>query len=367
MRITTGHVVPSVRPAALTPAQVARELRALIADGAAIKAVGKARDDPGVLLTRAYLPRYRLSLFDTRYYLGDVRQDPQIRFFVAHVVQTRAGRRPAAIHPRIFYKDVSLVWRSASHVVRTEHEHWIGKGEVRSVVSQGHEYLVSAEETTNLPLEIQDALETLMLRCAQVIIDTRAVELVLRRGAAQRIAPFKDFTGPRERARANRRNLVNGGRRIARFTRRNDPASLVFARGFEPDFAAGFLERNRFNSRLYGGSVLRCRVLSRNAQVQYLFFAAPRHAWIGACQPTTADLSSYGVRSIDAWVDEELLIPGYEYHLPDALGHVPDVTRQVPAGFEGAPSSIDPNRVDTSAWLDRVPVIRAFRAALAHA
>lgn len=367
MRITTGHVVTSSRPAALTPAQVSRELRTLITDGAAVKAVGEARNDPRALLTRAYLPRFRLSLFDTRYYLSGVRQDPQIRFFVAHVVQARDGRRPSTIHPRIFYKDVSLVWRSASHLVRSEHDHWIGKGEVRSVFSQGHEYLVSAEETTNLPLEIQCALETLMLRCEKVITDTRAVALVLRRGAEHRIAPFKDFTGPRARARADRRNLINGGRRIARFIRRGDPGSLVFTRGFEPDFTAGFLERNRFTSRLYGGSVMRCRVLSRNAKVQYLFFAAPRHAWIGACQATTADITSYGVRSIDAWVDEELLMPGYEYHLTDEFGQVPDVTRQVPATFEGTPSVIDPNRVDTSAWLDRVPVIQAFRRALARA
>jgi hypothetical protein len=367
MRITTGHIVPSARPAPLAPAQVAREFRAHLAGGAAIKAVGGARDDPRVLLTRAYLPRFRLSLFDTTYYLSAVRQDPQIRFFVAHVMQTPTGRRARTIHPRIFYKDVSLVWRSASHLVRSDNEHWIGKGEVRAIFSNGHEYLVSAEETTNLPLEIQSALETLMVRSQRVVTDSRAVALVLRQGGAQRIAPFHDFTGPRERARADPRNLINGGRRIARFTRRGDPTSLVFTRGFEPDFAAGFLELSRFRSRLYGGRVTRCRILSRNAQVQYLFFAAPRHAWVGACQPTTTDLTSYGVRSIDAWVEEDLLMPGYEYHLADERGKVAEVTRQVPANFVGTPSPVDPNRVDTSAWLEQVPVLRSFRRALARA
>ena len=46
--------------------------------------------------------------------------------------------------------------------------------------------------------------------------------------------------------------------------------------------------------------------------------------------------------------------------------HVPEETRQIPAGFEGAPSTEDPNRVDASAWLDRVPVIRQFRRVLAR-
>ena len=366
MRITTGHIVPSVRPSHRSPAEIARELRALIAEGAKLKPAGSARDHPDILLTRPYLPRFRIALFDTTYYLGAVRQDPQIRFFVAFVVQAHGARRPALIHPRIFYKDVSLVWRSASHVVRSEDEHWIGKGEARSVLCEGDEYLASSEETTNLPLEIQGALESTMLRCERIVTDTRAVALVLRQGTANRIAPFRDFTAPRERARADRRNLINGGRRIARFTRRGDPTSLVFSAGFEPDFAARPLESSRFTSRLYGGRVTRWRIASHNRQVQYLFFSAPRHAWIGACQPTTRDLTSYGVRSLDAEVDEELLMPGYEYHLVDEHGHVPAVTRQVPAGFEGVPSAIDPHRVDTSAWLDRVPVIEAFRRTLAR-
>ena len=57
-------------------------------------------------------------------------------------------------------------------------------------------------------------------------------------------------------------------------------------------------------------------------------------------------------------------MPGYEYHLADDDGHVPEETRQIPAGFEGEPSREDPNRVDASAWLDRVPVIAEFRRVL---
>ena len=58
---------------------------------------------------------------------------------------------------------------------------------------------------------------------------------------------------------------------LDRFTRAGDPTSLRFARGFEPDFARGIVERSSSNSRLYGGRLRRFRILSRNQQVQYLF------------------------------------------------------------------------------------------------
>ena len=44
-----------------------------------------------------------------------------------------------------------------------------------------------------------------------------------------------NFRGARVKARADRGNLVHGGRSIARFTRKDDPTSLTFARGYEPD------------------------------------------------------------------------------------------------------------------------------------
>ena len=34
-------------------------------------------------------------------------------------------------------------------------------------------------------------------------------------------------------------------------------------------------------------------------------------------QATTTDLSSFGVRTLDASVDEDLLLPGFEYHFMD--------------------------------------------------
>ncbi len=341
--------------------RVAREFRALLDAGARIAPAGDARRDPTGLLRAGYTPRARIGLFDTDFYVTGPRQNPEIRFFVAYVAQARRGRAPRTVYPRIFYKDVSLVWRAASHYVRDGDEIWIGKGDVRTLVEDGCEYLVSDEDTTNLPLEMQSALETLLRRAPRIATDRRAIALLLRRGAPGRVAPFADFSAPRRRAQADPRRLPNGGRRIARFTRRNVPESLVFARGFEPDFAGGILEVASGRSTLYGGAVERYRIASRNREAQYLFFAAPRHAWIGACQATTTGLSSFGVRTVDARVDEELLLPGYEYDLFDPASGEPEFCRQIPAGFEGAPSAVDPQRSDTSPWLDRVPVIREFR------
>jgi hypothetical protein len=187
---------------------------------------------------------------------------------------------------------------------------------------------------------------------------------VLRRGPDDRLDPYRDFTEPRRRAAADPRNRINGGRSIARFTRRNDPSSLRFVRGFEPDFAKGLLETSTSMSRLYGGKLRRFRVLSRNRRVQYLFFAGPRHVWIIPPQATTTELSSYGLRTIDVIADEDLCIPAYEYHFMDDSEDPPVLFSQIPEGFVGEPSVHDPARSDASPWIDQLPVVREFRKKL---
>ena len=129
---------------------------------------------------------------------------------------------------------------------------------------------------------------------------------------------------------------IHGGRSIARFTRKHDPTSLRFVAGYEPDFEAGILEVASSQSRLYGGEVERFRILSRNRKIQYLFLASPRHAWIVPPQATTTELSSYGVRTIDVVADEDLFVPGYEYHYVDTDEDPPVLVSQIPAGFVGA-------------------------------
>ena len=39
----------------------------------------------------------------------------------------------------------------------------------------------------------------------------------------------------------------------------------------------------------------------------------------------------------------------------------PRLHSQIPAGYAGKASEIDPSRADASAWIDRLPVIREFR------
>lgn len=354
------RIVPSAVPAAKTPARVAREFRRLLDEGFRLQPAGRARRRPRLLLSRGYTPKYQVSLFDTTFYLTNIRQNPDVRFFVAYVGQE--GSRD--LHPRIFYKDVSLIWRSASHLIRSDGENWIGKGGVRVVLDGGVEMEASAEETTDLPVELQQALETLSRRPRRVPRDDEALALVLRRAPDHRLAPYHDFSEPRRRAMADPRNRIYGGRPIARFTRSGDPESLCFARGYEPDFDRGVLERFHCTSRLYGGAVRRFRILSRNRRVQYLFFAAPRQVWIIPPQATTTELSSYGVRTVDVIADEALSIPGYEYHYEDHSQHPPQLHTQIPEGFAGESSEHDPSRADASPWLERLPVVREFRRKL---
>ncbi len=326
-----------------------------------IRPAGAAKADPLCLMSRGYAPKYQIELFDTTYDLTDVRQNEDIRFFVAYVAESASPKARRSAYPRIFYKDISLVWRTASHFVRSDEENWIGKGAVKSVVKNGEEVLYSDEATTDLPLEIQTALETLSRRARNIRHDEVALELVLRRGPDDRIAPYRDFTEPRRRAQADPRNLVNAGRRVATFKRRKDPASLRFAVGYEPDFEAGIIERSASTSKLYGGELKRFRILSRNRRIQYLFVAGPRQVWIVPPQATTTEIMSYGVRTIDVAADEDLFIPGYEYHFVDEGENGPELFSQIPEGFAGEVCEFDGSRADASPWLDRIPVVREFR------
>jgi hypothetical protein len=289
-----------------------------------------------------------------------VLHNPALRFFVAYVVQQRGPSDRPTIYPRIFYKDLSLVWRCASHMIANDGEFWIGKGDVRSFVRGGYAITECVESTTDLPLEMQTALETIN-RKAKPRTNQEALFLVLRNAPSARTEPYRDFTEPRRRAAEDPRNLVYGGKSIARFKRKNDPTSLWVASGFEPDFDDGILEVGVGRSAMYGGEVKRFRILSRNRKVQYLFMAAPRHVWIIPPQATTTELSSYGVRTVDVVADEDLFVPGYEYHYFDEDADESEHFSQIPEGFAGEMSERDDDRADASAWLEAIPIIQEFR------
>jgi hypothetical protein len=342
--------------------KVAREFQSVLDSGARFLVAGTARRHPERLLQLGYTPKHKLELFDTCFYLSNVRQNPELRFYVAYVVQPRARGAGSDVYARIFYKDLSLVWRAASHMsYDVDGSLWIGKGDVQSYLQDGEEMVASIESTTDLPLEIQTALEDRLRAIRRVPGDGKVLELVLRRGPADRIEPYADFSLPRERAAAEPRNRIHGGRPIARFRRKLDPSSLEFVKGFEPDFRRGVLEVNETRSNLYGGKLRRFRILSSNRQIQYLFIAGPKHVWIIPPQATTTELSSFGVRTIDVVAADDLCIPGYEYHYIDDELDPPALYSQIPEGFAGEPCPHDDHKADASPWLDRLPVVQEFR------
>jgi hypothetical protein len=352
---------PSVDLVDASPRQVARDFRDLIESGAKIRCAGEAKDDPLQLLSAGYTPKYQLSLFDTRFYLTNVRKNPAIRFLVGYVVQANRVSGRLEIFPRIFYKDLSLIWRAASHMIATDGDFWIGKGDVRTVRRGGFDVTHCVESTTDLPLEIQTALESVNQKTRHARVDHQALFLVLRNGPPTRVAPYRDFTEPRQVAASNRRNLIYGGRSIARFTRKKDPTSLRIVEGFEPDFDDGVIEVSELRSVLYHGELQRFRILSSNRQIQYMFFAGPKHAWVIPPQAMTTELSTYGVRTIDVVADEDLFVPGYEYHYLDETADESEHFSQIPEGFAGQQSEHQDDRADASAWLDQIPLIREFR------
>jgi hypothetical protein len=354
-------VVPSVAPSPRAPREVRRALRALVDDGSPVKAAGLASADPSRLLRGRYLPTALIDLFGTRFFLSDYFQTPQLRFFVTFVVQRRPRARHAEVFPRIIYKDGSLVWRCASHFVSSADEFWVGKGDVRTTRIGKEEWVKSVESTTDLPLEMQSALETVSRRTVRVRDERSALELVLRNAPSHRLQAYADFTRPRRLAAADPRNRIHGGRPVAHLRDRGDPASLAIASGYEPDFRHGILERSESSSVLYGGALRRYRILSVNHKIQYLFFCGPKQVWIIPPQATTTELSSFGVRTVDVLIDEEVCCPGYEYHFLDRSEDPPALISQIPAGFAGPPAPTDPDRADASPWLDRLPIIRAFR------
>jgi hypothetical protein len=356
-------IITSVRPSTLSPAQVRRELETLIDDGAPVLPAGKARRKP-LGLVATYPPSFKLELWGTRFYLSTVRQNPQLRFCIAYLAQAhyRSGR--TQIYPRIFYKDGSLVWRCASHIAVNGQGIWVGKGDVTTKLISGDEYIHSLEATTDLPLELQTAVEDLSRSVGKVQRDGVALLQVLRQAPEGRIEPYREFSDPRRRAEKDRRNLINGGKPVAYFRRANDPTSLRFVKGYEPNFRRGVLEHARSKSMMYGGTIERFRVLSINKRIQYLFFAGPDNAWIVPPQTTKTELSSFGVRTIDVPIDENLCVPGYEYHYVDESVDPPEPYSQIPAGFVGHANTHDPDRADASPWIEQMPVMREFRRRL---
>ena len=359
-RIPTA-IVPSVRPSSLGQAKLSKEFKTIVENCKRFNVTGEARKNPKSLLTRKLFPKHKIELFETRFYFTDVIQIPELRFFLGYVVQASSPAAKPTVSARIFYKDLSLSWRVASHFTLEDDSLWIGKGDVRDDIVDGDEIVQSNESTTDLPFEMQSAMESRLGSGRVIKGSQRMVDAVLRRGPDDRIEPYRDFVAPRERAQSNRRNLINRDRSIAVFKRKNDPTSLKFTSGFEPDFRRGIVEESQSHSKLYEGALIRYRILSINKLVQYFFFAGARHVWILPPQALTTQLSSYGVRTIDVQADDDLFIPGWEYHHEEETKDGIELYSQIPVGFAGEECPLDDAKADAGPWLDQIPIIKQFR------
>lgn len=352
------EIIRNVSVADKTPRRVGEEFRGLLASGHEFRVHGQAKSDPVSLLRNGYTPKHEIELFGTRFFLGNLRDAHHLKVYPAFVMPAGGSRRgKPAIHGRVFYKDSSLVWRSASHYINTPNEQWIGKGAIRWQNKKGARGWYSVEETTNLPFEMQAALDEASRRSPKSRRDERILFLFLRNAPSDRVWPYHDFEAPRERAMSVPANRINNNKPIAWFEKHDDPGSLRFVAGFEPDLRAP-IDESVSKSHMYGGKIRKLRIPSRNRKAQYLFVEGPKHIWTIAPQSFTTELSSYGLRTVDVVADEDLGIPGYEFFDNRGDGEVDD---QIPAGFAGPVCPFDPDRADASPWNDRMPIVMAFR------
>jgi len=355
------QLISNVSSKSMSPQRVARAFRSLLDSGHRLHADGQAKDDPEQLLRGGYTPKYEIEIFGSRYFLCNQRDAHGLKVIPAYVMADTAGRRgKPTIYARVFYKDSSLVWRSASHYINTADEQWIGKDAVRWVNRKGTRGWFSAEETTNLPFEVQAALDEVSQRGPRKQNDSRILSLILRNAPSNRVWPYQDFDGIRQKAMQSRANRINNNKSIAWFEDPADPRSLKFTSGFEPNFS-NILDLSVSRSSMYGGRIEKYRIASRNERIQYLFVAGPTHVWIVNPQALTTELSTYGLRSVDVITDEDFCIPRYEFFDNEGTG---EIDSQIPAGFAGDPCPVDPDRTDASPWNEKMPVVKAFRRAI---
>ena len=354
-------IIKNVAPKNWSTKQVGLEFKRLLANGYRLETKGQAKNRAPDYLSRTRPPKHSVDLFGIRYFLSDIRREAGFRFFIAYLVMPQVGIHRKRIYPRIFYKDSSLIWRSASHLIKTNNEHWVGKGDLKPVVEDGNINYYSAEETTNLPYEIDAALDIISRSSPEVIVDKIAQEMVLRNAPEDRVEPYSDFTLPRTKAMKNPDYSINDSHKIAWFAKPSDPGSLSFAPGFKPDFKHGLIDTSESRSKMYGGLITKYRIASKNRQVQYLFITGKTQAWIIHPQPLDNLLISYGVRAVDANIDDDLGIPGFEFHYLEHENEPDSLYSQIPKGFVGPASEADPDRASASPWIEKLSVMKDFR------
>jgi hypothetical protein len=64
---------------------------------------------------------------------------------------------------------------------------------------------------------------------------------------------------------------------------------------------------------------------------------------------------------VDVLADEDLFVPGFEYHYYDDATDPPALVSQIPDGYAGPANEMDSDRADASPWIEKLPVVREFR------
>ena len=149
-RIPT-EIIPSVDRTDISSRVVHRKFEALLGS-AKVEFTANTGAAIADLFKKRLAPKHHIALFDTEYFFSNVRQLPELRFFVCYVVQRKR------IYPRIVYKDLSLAWRCASHFSYLGEDIWLVKGDTRQELIGEELVEFSDESTTDLPLEIQTAV-----------------------------------------------------------------------------------------------------------------------------------------------------------------------------------------------------------------
>jgi hypothetical protein len=190
------RVVPSIEPSPASPAEVWREFSELTDGGRRIRCMGTARRNPRRLFALGYRPRYKLELFGVTYYLADVRQNEDVRFFVGYLALREGSALRPSVYARLLYKDGSLLWRCASHFAKSADENWIGKGDVKLVKEHGGEFWYSSSRwRSSHPPGARPA-------CAPTARHSRSWYGAVAIGASSRTATSSSRAGAPPRTRA---------------------------------------------------------------------------------------------------------------------------------------------------------------------
>ena len=254
-------ILPGVQPDPRDPRALATEFRAALADGVRLRPSGEAKQDPtpaansplrGALSHRP-LPGSNLS--DR----VPLRRQPEFHGRVRRTVGVLRSRRRVRTTRGSSTKDSSLVWRVATHFVRSEDDNWIGKGDTKWELIRRRRVLVQRGG------DREPAFSRCRKRSTSLAGAARSHGGITTRSrsscsAATEIAsnPFAEFVTPRRRAAERYR--IHGGKPIARFHSQGRSQHAALREGLRTGLPTrGWWTQSSSHSKLYGGPVTKFR------------------------------------------------------------------------------------------------------------